>query len=395
MISRASSLFVAAFATCWLVFASPGLALAAEIRNGPTVVVAAGETIDDDVFAGGGQTVTISGHVTGDAYAVAETVVVNGSIDGDLIAAAQQVVVDGTIGGNVRAAGATVTINGSVGRSVAGLAQHVNVTSNGRIAGSLLAAGQTVDAFGQIGRGVTVGGGTLQLAGTVGGPVLARVETLSVAPSAHLARTLDYQANQEASVPAGTVSGGVQFTPLPQQAPAPTPVLNGLLDLSALIGLSGAFLIGALSLVLMPRASARAAELGRQQPWQSFGVGVALLIGTPVAALLVGLTLVGLPVAFSIMALYVLGVMLAWPAVALVVGTQLARMVRSERPLPVLGALALGLIVLHLVTHLPFVGPLVIFCGVVFGLGMVAQAARRWRLPAQQPRAAASFPAAA
>ncbi len=381
--------------SCLLLMASIG-ASAAEVRSGPTALVPAGETVDDDLFAGGSQTVTISGHVTGDAYAVAETVVVNGTVDGDLIAAAQQVIVDGTIGGNVRAAGATVTINGSVGRSMTGLGQHVNLTSNGQIGGSVTAIGQTLDVFGRLGRGMTVAGGTLQLAGTVGGPVLARVETLSVAPTAHLASSLDYQAKQAAALPTGAVGGAVHFTPTPQQAPRPEPVLNGLFDIGSLIGLVGSFLLGALAIILMPRASARAAELGRRQPWQSFGLGLVVVIVTPLAALLVGITLIGIPVAFTLLALYVLGILLAYPAVALVLGTLLTRLIRPDEPLPVLGILAVGLIALHLVTHVPFIGPLVAFCSIVFGLGMLTQAVRRWRRPTTaQPQSTAPLPVAA
>jgi cytoskeletal protein CcmA (bactofilin family) len=395
MMNRLSRVIVAPLAVCFFLLASPGGVLAAEIRSGPTALVAPGETIDDDLFVGGGRTVTISGHVTGDAYAAAETVVVNGSIDGDLIAAAQEVIVDGTIGGNVRAAGATVTINGTVARNVSGLAQHLNVGSNGRIAGSVLAAGQTIDAFGLVGRGITVGGGTLQLAGQVGGPVLARVEALSVAPTAHLASNLDYQANEEAAIPSGTVSGAVNFTPAPQQPAQPAPVLNGLFDFGGLIGLVGSFLIGALAIMLMPRSSARAAELGRQQPWQSFGLGLVVLFGMPIAVVVVAVTLVGIPVALSLLALYVLALLLGWPALSLVVGTQLSRLVRRDRPLPVLGTLALGLIVLHLLTHLPFLGALVSLCGIIFGLGLVVQAVRQWRRPSEQPRSAAPLAVAA
>jgi hypothetical protein len=387
-LSRVSALLAAMLAVCTLVLVAPGAALAAEIRTGPTALVSPGETIDDDLFTGGGQTVTISGHVTGDAYAVGETVVVNGTVDGDLIAAAQQVIVDGNVGGNVRAAGATVTINGGVGRSVTGLAQHVNLTSNGRIAGSVVAVGQTIDAFGQVGRGITVGGGTLQLAGPVGGPVEARVETLAVAPTAHVAGALDYQAKQEATLPSGAVFGGVHFTPAPQQAPQPTPVLNGLFDLGGLIGLVGSFLVGAVAIVLMPRASARAAELARQQPWQSFGLGLLVLFAVPIAAIIVAVTLIGLPLAFTMFALYVVGIIAAWPAIGLFIGTQLAQLVRPERPLPVLGTLAVGLIVLHLLTHVPYVGGLIVFCALVFGLGMVAQTLRRWRQPTEYPRTA-------
>jgi cytoskeletal protein CcmA (bactofilin family) len=393
MITRTSSIFAVLIAICWLWLASPISALAAEVRGGPTASVPPGETIDDDLFVGGSQTVTIAGHVTGDAYAGAQTVIVTGSIDGDLLAAAQQVIVDGTVAGNVRAAGATITINGEVGRSVTGAAQQVNLSPEARIGGSLVAAGQTINTFGAIGRGMTVGGGTLQLAGPVGGPVLARVETLSVAPTAQLAGSLDYQAKQEATLPPGTVNGDVQFTPAPQQAPQPEPLLNGLFDLGGLIGLCGSFLVGALAVWLMPRASDHLVELSRQQPWQSFGLGLLVLIGVPIAMVVVAATLIGLPVALCVLAVYLLGVLLAWPAVSLVVGMQLTRLVRPEHPLPVLGALALGLIVLHLVTHLPFVGGLIAFCAIVFGLGLVTQLVRRWRQTTEQPYVATPLPA--
>jgi cytoskeletal protein CcmA (bactofilin family) len=384
----------ALLAACCLVLSAPGWALAAEIRNDTTTLVAPGETIDDDLFATG-ETVTIGGHVTGDAYAAARTITVTGTIDGDLIAAAEQVIVDGTIAGNLRAAGATVTINGSIGRSVSGLAQHVNVSPTGRVGGSLLALAETVDAFGPVGRGLNVGGGTLELAGPVGGPVLARVETLSVAPTAHLAGSLDYQAKQEAALPSGTVTGEVRFAPTPQQAPRPAPLLNGLFDLGGLLWLCGTFLVGTLAVVLLPRAAARAVELGRQQPWQSFGLGLLVLVVTPIAMILIGLTLIGLPVSLSLAALYTLGLLLAWPAAGLVVGTELARRVPAARPLPVLGTLALGLVVLHLVTHLPFIGGLLTICGLILGLGLVAQAVRRWRRPTEQPAIAIPLAAAA
>jgi cytoskeletal protein CcmA (bactofilin family) len=377
---KTASLLAALLAALSLLLVSPVLASAAEIRSGPTALVAPGETIDDDLFAGGGQTVTISGRVTGDAYAVGNTVIVNGSVDGDLIAAAQQVIVDGTIGGNVRAAGASITINGNVGRNITGIAQHLNLTSAGRIGGSVVALGQSIDAFGPVGRG----------------PVLARVDTLSVAPTAHLSSTLDYQAKEEASLPTGAVSGAVQFTPAPQQAPRPEPLLNGLFDLGGLIGLVGTFLLGAVAITLIPRGAARATELGEQQPWQTFGLGLVLLLGLPIAALLIAVTLVGIPVAFSGLALYFVGLLLAWPAVGLVIGTQLSRLARPERPLPVLGTLAVGLVVLHLVTHMPFVGPLVVFCSIVFGLGMLVQALWNWRRARfQQPHGAEMIAAAA
>jgi hypothetical protein len=39
----------------------------------------------------------------------------------------------------------------------------------------------------------------------------------------------------------------------------------------------------------------------------------------------------------------------------------------------------------------PFIGPLVVFCSVVFGLGLIVQAVRRWRRPVDLPRTVPPF----
>ncbi len=369
-----------------LVLALPSAAMASEVRSGTSAVVAPGETLDDDLFATG-QTVTIAGRATGDVFATGGTVVVTGTIDGDLIAAAQQVVIDGTVNGDVRAAGAVVTVNGDVGHSVTGLAQQVNVSSSGRVDGSVIAAGETISAFGPVGRGMTVGGGTVQLSGPVGGNVTTWAQTLSLGPSTRIGGNLEYYSERQVETPSGTVAGNVKFHQVEREA-RQAPLLNGLFDFGGLVWLIGSAILGALVIVLAPRASARAVELGRQQPVQTFGLGLLALCAVPLAAVLIGITLVGIPLAFAVAALYWLGLMLAWPALGLVVGTEVARWVRRGEPLPVLGLLAIGLIVLHLLTHVPVLGGLVAFLGITFGLGLIVQSFRRWRRPPEPSFAA-------
>ena len=381
-----SSFHAVLLASALLVLVLPGAAMAAEVRNGTSAVVAPGETLNDDLFASG-QTVTVAGRVTGDVYAAGQTVVVTGTVDGDLLAAAQQAVVDGTVNGNVRAAGAVITVNGHVGRSVTGAAQQVNISSSGSVDGSLVAAGETISAFGPVGRGITAGGGTLQLGGTVGGKVLAWANTLSLGPSTRIAGDLEYRSETQAEIPSGTVAGRVQYDPIQREA-RQAPLLNGLFDFGGLIWLLGSAILGALAIMFAPRASARAVELGRQQPMATFGVGLLVLCTVPLAALLIGVTLVGIPLALAVGALYWLGLLLAWPALGLVVGTELARRVRRGEPMPVLGALVVGLIVLHLVTHLPIVGGLVAFLGLAFGVGLIVQSFRRWPRPSEPGRVA-------
>jgi hypothetical protein len=117
-------------------------------------------------------------------------------------------------------------------------------------------------------------------------------------------------------------------------------------------------------------------------------VGLLVLCVVPLSILLIAVTLVGIPLAVVVAALYWVGLLLAWPALGLVVGTELARRARRGEPVPVLGALVVGLIVLHLMTHLPIVGGLVAFLGLAFGLGLIVQSFRRWRRPSEPGRAA-------
>ena len=371
-----------ALAGALLLLAVPSAAQAADVRQGTAAVVAPAETVDDDLFATG-QTVTVAGRVLGDVFAAGQTVVVTGTVEGDLIAAAQQVLVDGTVNGDVRAAGAVVTVNGHVGRSVTGLGQQVNISSRGRVDGSLVAAGETISAFGPVGRGVTAGGGTLQLGGPVGGEVLAWAETLSLGPNTRIAGDLEYRSERQIDIPNGTVAGRVQFAPIEREERR-APLLNGLFDFGGLLWLFGSAIVGGLAIVLAPRASARAVESGRRQPLSTFGVGLLALCALPIAVVLIGITLVGIPLALVVGALYAVGLVLAWPALGLVVGMELARLARRHDALPVLAALVVGLIVVHLVTHLPIVGGLAAFLGLAFGLGLIVQSLRRWR-QAMQP----------
>src|SRR5207244_7946174 len=186
----------------------------------------------------------------------------------------------------------------------------------------------------------------------------------------------------QADISPGAVAGQVRFDQI-QPKQRQEPLLNGLFDFGGLIWLIGSAILGGLAIVLAPRASARAIELGRQQPLATFGWGLTALLAGPVVAILVGVTLVGIPLALAIAAVYWVGLMLAWPALGLLVGSEVARLVRRDPPLPVFGALLVGLILLHLVTHVPVLGGLVAFLGLSFGLGLIVQSFRRWRRPSE------------
>jgi cytoskeletal protein CcmA (bactofilin family) len=372
-------LLVGAMFMAMTFLAPPAPALALDARSGTTVTVPAGQTVEDDLVATG-ETVTIAGRVTGDVYAFARTVVVTGTIDGDLIAAGEQVTLEGAVLGDVRVGASQVAINGQVGKNVTAGAGRVDIGPRGQIGGSVLAGTNVLASFGSVGRGVTVGGSSVQIAGTVGESVQASVGTLTVEPGAKISGAVVYEADQEAAIPAGAAAGPVTFTQRPIEPPQQESPLFGLFDVGGLIWLAGSALLGILLVKLFPRAADGVVQAGRRHPLQSFAMGLALLIAVPVVALLLAITLIGLPLTLGLTLLYGLALLVAWPALGLVMGALLAMAVRRGAALHTVWLLLIGLLVLHVLTHVPVVGGILTFLGLVFGLGVLgytAWAARR------------------
>ena len=75
----------------------------------------------------------------------------------------------------------------------------------------------------------------------------------------------------------------MQYDPIQREA-RQAPLLNGLFDFGGLVWLFGSAILGALAIIFAPRASARAVELGRQQPLLTFGVGLLALCTVSFAA---------------------------------------------------------------------------------------------------------------
>ncbi|MFN8526931.1 MAG: polymer-forming cytoskeletal protein [Chloroflexota bacterium] len=355
---------------------------ALETRTGDRVGVGSTETVADDLFAAG-QAVTITGTVKGDAMAFGRTVVVTGTVEGDLLAAAEQVIVEGTVLGSVRAGASDVTISGAVGRNVTVGAARLELRPTARVAGNVIAGTANTSVLGSIGRGLTAGSAVVDIAGSVGGDVVASVETLTLSPGARIGGALKYRSQREASVPAGVVGGGVDYTYTPPSDSGPAepaaPLLNGMVRTSALVWLAGTAVLGVLLLALFPEGADRVVGAARQLPLQSLGLGLALLVCVPVVAVLLAITLIGIPAMLALLATYGVGLLLAWPALALAAGASLAHLLRPSAAIRPVWLLLVGLVVLHGLTYVPWLGGFVAFLGLCLGLGLTVVAAGQSR----------------
>ncbi len=354
----------------------PSSALAADVRTGDTILVPAGETIADDVYAFGSN-VTIQGTVNGDVIAAGSNVIVAGHVTGDVMVAGSTVVISGPVDGSVRAAGSWITFSGPIGRDALAAGSMLTVNGAGQIGRDILAAGGSVDLQGPVGRNVKAAAGTLTVASSVGGAVDAQVSDLVFANGAVVQGPVSYQSGKEASVaPRASVPGPLVRTAPPTRTPDPWEVA-GISLLGLVQGFVGLAVLGAVFVLLFRRATLEASLTERRRWLASLGLGFGLLVGLPILAVLifgVGLVVGGWWIGVMLLGAYGLLAVLGYIESAESVGLVAARLAKWQ--VHPVWDLLLGLAIVGLLTLIPVVGGIVALAAVALGLG--ALALRTW-----------------
>lgn len=313
----------------------PGLA-AAEPRAGGVVTVPAGETVNDDLQAFAG-TVVIAGTVNGDVEVAAGDVLVTGTVTGDLSGAAGSITVEGTVGGDVQAGAGSLTI-----------------ADGGRVGGN-----------------VEGGVGDFRLDGAVDGDVRVGADTLTIGPTAVVGGNVEYDAGTFTLAPDAAVAGTVERN----DDLVNVGVDAGPFAIPGYVAVAYGFLVnlllGAVLLAVAPNFARRVVDVGSERALRSGGVGLLVVVGVPIALVLLLLTIVGIPLSLLGFVLFGLALWLGQVLGAYLLGTKgLALVDRETR----WGALVLGLLVLALLNYVPVLGGVATFVLLLVGLGAMTLA---------------------
>ncbi len=384
----------------WLALAPALLALvpvaaqAADLRQGSDVTIPADTTVNDDLYAAAG-TVTVDGTIAGSLIAAGGTVRVTGTVERDVMVSGGTVTISGPVMGSVRVAGGTLNLSGPVAEDVVAAGSTLDVSPAATIGRDLVVGGGTVTVAGRVGRDVTAGVGTLDLRGRVERNVRAEVTNLRLERGASVGGSLDYASDNAAQIDSGaTVSGSVTHSP-PNRTAQPTAAQRVA---GALVGwirlMIGLFVLGLLVLLPFGAFSRRASDAIGGAPLATLGLGLAVLIGVPIVALIVfvlGLLVGGWPLSLGALALLAIAMAVGYVLAALFVGRSGLRLLGQPEVHPLL-ALLVGLVLLTAVGLVPFLGGLIGLAAVVFGLGaLTLTLVRSWR---ESTPAAAGAPGA-
>jgi cytoskeletal protein CcmA (bactofilin family) len=337
--------------------------LGGKVRRGQEVVVAAGETVRGDLYASAG-TVRIDGRVEGDLVAAGGQVTVAGTVTGDVLAAAGTTAISGQVDGDVRVGSGQARVSGRVGEDL------------------VLGAGQATIASGaEVGGDLIFGAGQMRMDGTIAGSVLGATGNYTRA---------------------GSVAGSERVTV--QQPEKPPTMTERALDV--LRRYVGILVVGALLLWLAPRLLRSASERARRRPLPSFGVGILGVVGGVLLLVLVIVVTILLAIVLGLLGLgpvsgaTVFAGILAASIIAFLfflavafgaqvtVGLALGRLLfrgDGRSFLRAFAAMALGVLVVVLLSAIPLVGGWLEFLLVLLGLGALVLVLPRRRRLAEQP----------
>jgi hypothetical protein len=212
--------------------------------------------------------------------------------------------------------------------------------------------------------------GNVTIRGAVGGDVVTIAKRAVLGRRAHVGGDIKWVNDRPLVSPGAVVAGKIKrFSDTSSFSVSTFEFALGFWVITTV----SLLLAGLLLLLLAPRAADAIISAARSRTGASIISGIVVLIGFPILAVVLLVTVVGTPLGLGMLLVYAPLLAIGYLAAALVFGRRLRK--SSGR----IGAFLVGLLILRLLALIPILGALISLVATVFGLGAVFVATRRAR----------------
>lgn len=336
-----------------------------------------------DRFVAGGAP-SVSDPVDGDLFIVGGSIDVDAPVGGDVVVAGGRARLGDEVAQSVYAAGGQLTVNGKVGRNVRAVGGRVEVGPQAQIGGNLTMVGGQLELRGSVAGHVQAGSGRVVIDGPVTGDVSVTAGRVELGPRARIGGKLRVRSRDELKqAPEAQVLGGIERQAIPPRpdhpaGPRAREQQELIVELGGWVWTAGLMVLGVVLVALLPRFFGSVAQVLRERPGWSAGIGFIVLICTPVAALVLLMTIVGAPLALLVVPLYFALLLIGYVSAGIALGDWVlvrwsaapgaAAAPKGKRAL----AVALAVLAVSLAAQVPWVGGWIAFAALLLGLGALA-----------------------
>jgi cytoskeletal protein CcmA (bactofilin family) len=238
----------------------------------------------------------VDGLIDGDLTIVTGALTIRGKVTGSvdaLTSGTVRIEDGGTIEGSLRSASPAVVIDGAVMGDVLVTAASLTIGETGTVGSDAVFFGGTFRLAGSLGRDVRGRMITGAIEGEVGRDIDIAVERLTIGSAATVGGDVLYRSPNGAAI-ADSASIAGEVVALPAQSN----FFYGLiLTLANIISFLGFLLVGIFALWLLRSTGEASIDAIERNPIKTLLVGIAVVVGAPLALVALSGTLVGLPLA--------------------------------------------------------------------------------------------------
>jgi len=345
-----------------------------DLQQADTYLVPEGETREVDLYIWA-RSLEINGVLDGDIVAGFQDGVINGTVTQDLNGGSNTMAINGTVGDDVRFACETFTVDGHIGGDLIVAARDVRIGESAVIEGDVIIASATATVFGHIGGRARIMTGFVDLSGTIDGN--AEITTdggIRFGENARIGGDLYYEGPKQIDIPTGAVAGEVSYTEIVSEDDIDIDLdfFRGAGLFFHFIEFIMAIIAGTIIVALTKEHARNTAEIIRTKPLKSLGIGFVTYICMPLVLLILLVFILTIPLMFVVGLAYLIALYIAKFYVSIWLGNLILQRSGRTDVSPIPGML-LGLLIVYIVTAIPFLGTLVGIVVIFFGLGALMQ----------------------
>ncbi len=357
---------------------------AAVKKASENVYLASGEVHEGNYYAAG-NAIEIAGIVNGDVFVAGNTVTISGIVNGDVFAGASNIIISGEIDGSVRVAGSNVSIDAKISRNLMSAGSNLVISEKAEVGRHASLAGAVIDVRGMIGGNLEAAGDTLNIAGEIGGDTnlyFEDGERVTLLPKAHLKGDLDYTARNDLIIKEGAqIDGQTNYHPFVQK-----PDKEQFLGFIAvgfffykLVQIFGMFIVALLVISLFRKKVLEVTDLMIKKPFVQMGRGIVWFFLTPIACIILLITLIGIPLSLIVGVLYAVMLYFAKVFAGIALGLILTRALGWKKA-SLIVSMIFGVLALVILDCLPIVGWLICLVAIWWGMGALIEVKKKaWK----------------
>lgn len=351
--------------------------------------------VEDDLYVFG-RIITIDNKVDGDLITSGFQIDIDGEITGDLIAAGGNLKIDGDIGDDARVAGGIVFISGDIADDLIFAGGQMTINKSASIGGDLVGGGGTVEVKGEIIGDAILSGTTITISGTIEGSVrIEDVEELIITDSADIAGNIEYISAETVKIADGASIGGEVSGTIVEKDEEYTNIARTAWTIftatyfgGKAISFLSLFVVGLILLLAVPGFFNKFNDRMRMTLGNCVGAGAIMVFGVPVAMVAVfvimvllfitiigsGLGIIAISANIILAVLFMLSIYTSTIFLSFLVGRMIllkTKLDMDKYGIKVLAFLT-GLIIIILLYSIPFIGWIINFAGILFGVGALS-----------------------